>query len=429
MRKAKLGLLVALLILTATTAAQAGWIEDARAQIQAREYIKALQTIENEGDSSSVDGLHLRAEANFEMGRVLDAEKDLKAALEIDETLAEAHALLALVYARQRAVELAKKHADRGVELNQNAATLYGRAIVFLAQGKVDSAMTDIEAALALDPKISDYHRARGAIFRIRGKYDEAMAEFKIALENDKRPYKTYLEMASLYVLRGDPVNAKRDINKSVQIAPELYYGYLGRAAVREAYKEYEAALADYRKALALAPQVAELYFNISNLLVGLGRIDEAEKVLVEARKVCADIPDWYVMMSLVQSTLKKPTEALATLNELIRRTPDEWQGYTLRGQLHGAQGRLDEALADFDHAIAIAPKAPEPKLNKAKVLLGQKKPEAALQIINDMIAEYPESMALYQMRMAVFEAQGRAKEALADLEKIEQLKKKGRSQ
>jgi tetratricopeptide (TPR) repeat protein len=421
MRKA---LFVVLALLFFVAPALADWQADARAALTDREYQKAVDIIAKSGDVTTADGLLMRGEAYFEMGRVLDAEKDVTSAVKLDEGHAAAQASLALIYAKQRAVDLALTHAEKAVELQRTADTLYSRGVVYLGAGRIDEALTDIEAAIALNGKNPDFHRARGAILRYRSKFDEAMTEFNLALKFDKKPYKVYLETASLHVLRGNPVDAKGDIDKAVNAAPELYYGYLGRAAVKEAYGEMEAALTDYTKAIQLAPQVAELYFNQANLLVGLKRVQQADQVLTAGKPYCEDIPDWYVMVSLVQSTLGKQTEALATLDELIRRTPTEWQGYTLRGQLHGSTGDFEKAQADFDKAIQIDPEAAEPQLNKAKLLMAQKDADGALAILNAMIAKHPDAPALYQMRMQIYETLGKTAAALADLNKAQELKK-----
>ncbi len=429
MRKTIAAFAFLFLMLSLAAPAAAGWVQDAQEQLTARQYVKVLEIVAGQGDAQSVDGLLLRGEAYFELGRILDAEKDLKAAIAKDNERADCHAMLALVFAKQRAVEIATQHAEKAMELERTGTSLYAHAIVRLGTGNFDEAMTDVEAAIALDGSNPDFHRARGAVLRFRGNFDAALAEFNKALELDNRPYKVYLELASLHVLKGNPVGAKRDINKAVSLAPDLYYGYLGRAAVREAYKEYEGALADYRQAIKLAPQMVESHLSASNLLVGLGRIQEAENVLLAAKPLCADIPDWYVMMSFIQSTLEKTDQALTTLNELVRRTPEEWQGYTLRGQLHGSQNRFDQALADFEKAIAIDGDAPEPKLNKAKVLIAKKRPQEALAIVNAMIVKHPNAISLYQIRMSIYEAQGNAAKALADLKKMEELQRKAKQQ
>jgi predicted Zn-dependent protease len=128
--------------------------------------------------------------------------------------------------------------------------------------------------------------------------------------------------------------------------------------------------------------------------------------------------------VSLLQGELKKPDAAMTTLNELIAKTPGQWQGYNLRGQLHASLQQLDLAIEDFDQAMMVDPKAPEPQLNKVTILIAQKKTEEALAILNGIIKQYPNALLPIEMRMQLYQALGKNKEALADLTKIQELKK-----
>lgn len=48
--------------------------------------------------------------------------------------------------------------------------------------------------------------------------------------------------------------------------------------------------------------------------------------------------------------------EAIALLTEAIRVSPRLWQAFQYRGEMYLQRGSVDEALKDFDQAIAIAP-------------------------------------------------------------------------
>ncbi|MCU1239037.1 MAG: Tetratricopeptide 2 repeat protein [Candidatus Solibacter sp.] len=50
---------------------------------------------------------------------------------------------------------------------------------------------------------------------------------------------------------------------------------------------------------------------------------------------------------------------ALGRLTEAIRQSPRFWQAFQYRGELHLLHDRPEDALRDFDQAIAIAPAEP----------------------------------------------------------------------
>jgi cytochrome c-type biogenesis protein CcmH/NrfG len=39
-----------------------------------------------------------------------------------------------------------------------------------------------------------------------------------------------------------------------------------------------------------------------------------------------------------------------------VRRSPDNWLGYSLRGDFHMAHGDFQRALADYDAALKLSP-------------------------------------------------------------------------
>jgi tetratricopeptide (TPR) repeat protein len=68
---------------------------------------------------------------------------------------------------------------------------------------------------------------------------------------------------------------------------------------------------------------------------------------------------------------MDRTEEALALLNETIQANPSEGL-YRLRGIIHRAEGKEDEAVADFSKAIAMQPKDPVSLLQRAEISLGR---------------------------------------------------------
>jgi tetratricopeptide (TPR) repeat protein len=414
----------ALLLLLIPLAVSADWAADAKAQMAQRQYEKALAIFDaHAADVSTPDLLCLRGEARFELGRLQDAAADVTKALAQNDRHVDCHVVQSLLHSKERRTAKAKEHADQAIAAGKTARAVYALGIAELGAGRLDQALAALNESVALDPAAPDAYLARGAIYRYQGKFTESAQQFELALARDKRPYKVYLERATLAVLQGDPTRAKADIKQAVDLAPEMYHGYLGRAFIYQEYGDIEAALADFTKGAELAPQVSELFLAKANLLVNLQRFTEAEKTLQAGRNACQEVPEFYYMLSLVQGTLNQPDAAMATLNELLRRLPDHWQGYNLRGQLHASLNKFDEALADFEKAHTLAPKAMEPLLNEVAVLAATQKTEQAVTVINQVVADHPNQVLPLQIRMQLFEALGRNAEALADLERIQALK------
>lgn len=108
-------------------------------------------------------------------------------ALEIDKTLGEAHASLALV-------ELyygfdwsgAERDFKRAVELSPNYATAHQWHGLYLsAMGRSEEAIAEEQRAHELDPLSPIMYRAAGVVFHNARRYDEAIEQYRKALELD----------------------------------------------------------------------------------------------------------------------------------------------------------------------------------------------------------------------------------------------------
>lgn len=120
-----------------------------------------------------------------ESATMLKAKEAVQKALQIDNTLAEAHIILASI---QHLHEWNWAEAERGfklaIKLNPRSAIAHGRYSVFLTcQCRFDEARTEIEIARKLDPLSLMTNRIIGWVFFCAGAYDEAIDHFRRALE------------------------------------------------------------------------------------------------------------------------------------------------------------------------------------------------------------------------------------------------------
>ena len=87
-------------------------------------------------------------------------------------------------------------------------------------------------------------------------------------------------------------------------------------------------------------------------------------------------------------------------------------------GNLLARQGRREEALALYDHALAARPDFPEGLFNRANLLLELKRPEAALEVYERVVALRPDLAAAWNNRGSALRGLSRLEEALASFER-----------
>lgn len=129
----------------------------------------------------------------YQFGKLSPAESYLKAkaaslkAIELDETLAEAHVSLALAIGDVDADDAAaEREYKRAIELNPSYATAHHWYSDFLATaGRPLEAMAEVRRALELDPLSLVINATLGERLYQARRYDEAIAQLRKTLEMD----------------------------------------------------------------------------------------------------------------------------------------------------------------------------------------------------------------------------------------------------
>jgi serine/threonine protein kinase/pimeloyl-ACP methyl ester carboxylesterase/Tfp pilus assembly protein PilF len=126
-------------------------------------------------------------------------------ALEIDDSLAEAHASLAAIYALfDWDWENAEKRFKRAIALNPGYATGHQYYALHLAIVRRSSeAVVEIEQALQLDPFSLGINVVNGTILQMAGHYDRAIEAMRKTVELDPGFAAAYLTLGGAYFSKG----------------------------------------------------------------------------------------------------------------------------------------------------------------------------------------------------------------------------------
>ncbi|HEX8000579.1 MAG TPA: winged helix-turn-helix domain-containing protein [Pyrinomonadaceae bacterium] len=175
-------------------------------------------------------------------------------ALELDDSLAEAHASLALSVGDVDQDDVAaEREFKRAIELNPNYATAHHWYSDFLAlSGRHAEAMTEIKRALELDPLSLVINATLGERLYQARQYDEAIAHLRRTLEMDSN------------------------------FGPAHYL--LGLALEQKGF--YDEAIAELSKARTLSGSNPWMVSALGHTLALSGRKADAQRVLVELREL-----------------------------------------------------------------------------------------------------------------------------------------------
>lgn len=268
---------------------------------------------------------------------------------------------------------------------------------------KVEDAVRELKAILAMDPRSAEGHLLLGIAYRMQGS-PEMLGEIKaelvqaLAIDPQFAPARYYL--AQLYLELGRPSGAREQMETALAQQPgnpqflallgeaERQLGNPDRALAlnRDALKADESfaqaryyaalalndlkrrteALAELERVVSVNPGVVDPYLALGTTYLDDGRIEPAVGVLVRATAVDPARPDIRLQLARAyrlqrnfvkaeaQLALAKPA-AVSTQASLVSQQA-EVDFDIERGLLHMARGRLDRAIEAFRKVLDMDP-------------------------------------------------------------------------
>jgi TolB-like protein/tetratricopeptide (TPR) repeat protein len=217
-------------------------------------------------------------------------------AIELDDTLAEAHASLGFVhYHYDWDWAAAEKEFRRAISLNPRSAQSHTLYTHFLSgMGRFDEAQVQGRRALELDPlSVSNYwFLGWGAIYA--GRADEAIQQYSKAIELDPNNGWARLFLGRAYLFKGNPQRAIQEMELAGRLQPDdpLVQGFLGYAYAATGRRP------DALKILQRLDELAKHRF-VSTIArayiyIGLGDKDKAFEWLEKAYQERSDSLAWF---------------------------------------------------------------------------------------------------------------------------------------
>jgi adenylate cyclase len=144
--------------------------------------------------------------------------------LDLDESLADAHALLGYVYLLKRDYDKAVEESERAVSLNPNYADAHAwLAIVLTSTGKLKEAIGMIKKAMRLNPFPPNwYFLILGDAYFCADRYHEAVAAYHRALEDSPNFLLACLGLTACHSLLGHDKEAAHIAAKVREIDPRF---------------------------------------------------------------------------------------------------------------------------------------------------------------------------------------------------------------
>jgi serine/threonine-protein kinase len=206
------------------------------------------------------------------------ARSNVQRALELDDSLAEAHASLGSIsYVYDWDWPLAEKEFRRAIELNPNYATgHHWYAYYCFSRNRLEEGLQEIRVAQQLDPQSLIIHNDVGQLLYQARRYDEAIEEERRTLEMDETLPWPHLWLGLTYLAKQQASEAIAELQTyaSLSGADPGAMALLGMAYARTGHvAEAQRVLQDLR---ALPTEKYHSTAQVAFLLDALGQRDEA---------------------------------------------------------------------------------------------------------------------------------------------------------
>lgn len=238
--------------------------------------------------------------------------------------------------------------------------------------------------------------------------FDEARALLDEVLKVDPKFKEALLIRAGLALVADDPDNGIADLRTLLREDPSYVKAH--RLKARAHLKKGEIGLArqSLEDAIKIRPEEATANFELVQLLINTGELDDAVAVLQNMRRFAPGDIKVLQALALVQEKLKHWDELGNVADALVSKHPQSPLGYYYRGISHLNRSMASSSIGDFEKVLDLMPNSIEALVGLAKSLFAMNKSDDALQRIEKVVEANPGHFAALNLKGEVYLSQKR---------------------
>jgi len=294
------------------------------------------------------------AARHHQAGRLEQAETGYKQVLRVDPQQPLGLHLLGIVSQQLGKNDVAITYLSRTIPLGRPTAEIYcTRAAAFLATGKIDEAIDDLQRALEIDPDFPPALSNLGHALSERGEFQQAETHCRRAAELDPL-------YAAAHVNLGRALKAQYKLDEAIdcyqralQIDPgcAVTHNNLGNA-LRKRHKIAE-AVASFRRAVQIRPEYVEAQVGLGAALLEGEDYLEARTWLERVLQVAPGNVAALGSMASFYEGRNRPEKALAYVARGFTEAPDDRLLNLVAARCERRSGRIREAINRLQRLLA----------------------------------------------------------------------------
>ena len=294
-----------------------------------------------------------------------------------------------------------------------DAAGLVRRASIYLSNDRTTDAMADLNRALALDAHNVSALALRGVVHAMRGETQAATQDLDAAAAIDPNNPMVPRARGALALENGATNDAIAAFSQVLAIDPNDAYALSARARAYHNAGHDDQALADAAAALQHGSHSTDIYLMRANIYLTRGDFARGAAEADALKTANADDAYAHVVAGMIYSRSHRRDDAMGEFERAIAIGPEAYM-YVNRA---GVRPRSDLAgrLADADAALQLEPNMPEALELKASVLEERHDYATAITMLSQAMHGQTSNTALLTRRGIDYALSGQQSLAQAD--------------
>ena len=314
----------------------------------------------------------------------------------------------------------ARRYFERAVEIDPSyLAALVRLGEMYLDEGRPEQAESLFEQALAIDPSSAAALAGAGSAALARGEPARAIDYLEQALVVGPPAWNVHYALATAYRETGEPARADEHLNQSGGDPPEppdplmtayenllrspRAYETRGVAATRDGRPAE--AVSIFREGVAETPDDPALRRQLANALLRTGDTRRAGEQYEAVLRLDPTDARAHVGTGLLLAMRGRHAEAIESYAAAVRHQPDYLQARLSLVDAYRAVGRPDDAAAELERAVEIAPGFPDVWLGLGLLLTQLERYREARDRLEEALAIHPDDLRLIDLLVRILAA------------------------